>query len=465
MTDETVPPPPPSGWRRLGRGQRRFVLAVVLAGFVAAASVVGASAVRSPAQVAAERRPPTATITSSLVERRALETTVLARGTARAATVVEGPVPSGVVGGPGPIITLRPVAVGSEVTPGKLVVEVSGRPVIVVVGPGSLYRDIRPGDVGRDVEAVQGALAALGYPGGDGPGRYGARTQAAVEKLYRSLGYPVVRTDPAGDEALRAAETAAADAQRRLEDLLAGRGDPAADPSAVQARIDRAAQDRDQARQRVAEQRARVGVTVPYGEILLVPELPARLSMVGADVGRKVTGPVVAVASGALRIEARVRPSDVGQVKMGARARIRHDGDQVAVGSVTAIGEVAAAPAAEPAAGQAPGGGGRGTAAESRFAPVVITTDAPVDPVVLGRDLAVTLVTATTADPVLAVPQTAIVTRSDGTTYVARLDGPGPPTDVKVSVGASAGGMLEVAPVEGGLAEGDRVVTSMENRG
>lgn len=100
----------------------------------------------------------------------------------------ESGVPGAPQGAERVVVTAVTVAPGDTLTPGRLLAEVSGRPVFALPRDIPLYRDIAPGDVGKDVEALQQVLLDLGHGGGR-PGTFDEGTQAALGRLYRDAGY------------------------------------------------------------------------------------------------------------------------------------------------------------------------------------------------------------------------------------------------------------------------------------
>lgn len=86
------------------------------------------------------------------------------------------------------VVTHVAVNPGDTVRSGSLLGRVSGRPVILLQMPFTLYRDIRVGDSGDDVRALQQSLAALGLYRGVADGKYEALTARSVEALYQRVG-------------------------------------------------------------------------------------------------------------------------------------------------------------------------------------------------------------------------------------------------------------------------------------
>ena len=198
---------------RLGR-RRRWWWLLAAAAVVAATAVtwVVATRVQSPEQAVSNAAPPEASWVTAMVERRVLTQTLITRGDVTPEVSASLRVPVSVVGDP--VITDLAVAAGDEVTEGQRVIEVSGRPVFVLVGDVPAYRSLRPGMTGADVAQLQAALSRLGCPITDASGVYGPDTKACVGRFYMEAGY----------EALPSSETEAADlaaAGKAVDDALA----------------------------------------------------------------------------------------------------------------------------------------------------------------------------------------------------------------------------------------------------
>ncbi|HZI36861.1 MAG TPA: hypothetical protein VFF24_01045, partial [Acidimicrobiia bacterium] len=74
----------------------------------------------------------------------------------------------------------------------------------------------------------------------------------------------------------------------------------------------------------------------------------------------------------------------------------------------------------------------------------------------------VTIPVSSTGGAVLAVPAAALSATADGSTIVQVEEDDGALRTVTVEPGLAAGGLVEVTPVEGQLAEGDLVVVGLE---
>ncbi|MGW1770030.1 peptidoglycan-binding protein, partial [Streptomyces sp. NPDC002073] len=217
----------------LTRG-RRVVLGVVAgAALMTVGGLLATALVTSPAQLAADAGPPAQDALLATVERRVLAETVVMRGTVVAdQSVAIAPQPAGPGAGGAAVVTRLPLRPGDPVRAGRVLAEVSGRPVIALHGALPVYRDLRPGAEGADVGQLQRALRQLGHGvGDDRPGVFGPGTKAALAALYRALGYPVAPAVADGGEAVRAAREAVRSAQWALEDALdAARPQPPENP-------------------------------------------------------------------------------------------------------------------------------------------------------------------------------------------------------------------------------------------
>lgn len=196
--------------------RRTTTLAIGLAAVVAAAGGgwYAGSQIKSPAQVAAEAEPPPPSRITVPVEMRTLGRDIIIRGDVRfdqpaAITLAD---PPAVLGGAS-IVTLAPDE-GTDLTEGSLVIEVSGRPILVLQGDLPMFRSIRPGDEGDDVLQLEEALARLGFDPGAVDGAYSGDTATAVDAWYRSLGYEPIGPNEQEQAELDAAKSSVDGAAR-----------------------------------------------------------------------------------------------------------------------------------------------------------------------------------------------------------------------------------------------------------
>lgn len=206
---------------------RRAILAVVAAVAVLSAGIgwVAGQRIKSPAEIAAEQEPPEPSLITVPVERRVLSQNVVVRGTVRSSDAAEISVSSL----ESTIITRLVKTAGEEVDEGDVVIEVAGRPLIVLQGELPVFRNLIPTLEGPDVRQLEAALDRLGYDSGEIDGTYTASTAEAVADLYRDLGYSPVDEGESLQAAARAAretvvaqQVVLADARKALADAQSG---------------------------------------------------------------------------------------------------------------------------------------------------------------------------------------------------------------------------------------------------
>jgi HlyD family secretion protein len=412
-------------------GLRPLLLVTGGALLVSLLSVGASTLVTSPAQVAAEAAAPGPTLLTAVVEKRVLRDTVLVRGTVvaeRSVTVT----PAGARDGAEPVVTAVRTRAGATVTPGQVLLEVSGRPLISLQGAIPAYRDLRPGSRGKDVRQLQAALAALGHDSGADDGVFGAATKRAVADLYADLGYEPATTGDEDERALRAARATVRQAELDLARSRAGARTRASDATREAAQDAGAvAAALTAARAELEELEKRTGVMVPVGEVVFLPTIPARVDRVNGAVGSAVAAPLVVLSVGRPVVRATLAPADAALVKAGQRADIVAE----ALG-VTVAGRVIS------------------VSADGRLA---VAGTRPLDPRMIGQDVRLTVESATTGRSVLVVPLAAVSATADGGTRVVRIAAGDAQQSVPVVVGASGDGYAEVRPTSGRLAAGDRV--------
>ena len=383
-----------------------------------------------------------------------------------------------------------------------MVLEVTGRPVLVLPGELPVYRSLRVGVSGPDVVQLKHALEGLGIdPGDPASDTYDAATAAGVEALFARAGYappPAPEgSDDMVDEAERAVDQAAADlaaaraaletarsgpaesvrveagnlvreAERQLAAAREG-GDPlsvasAADalelarvqreeavavpaPTAEQQAVESAEHLRESAREALAEAREEIVTGLPAGEVVYLPSLPRRVDEVSVRRGGLVEGAVLQVSGATLEVVASASTSDAELLEVGMPAVLQVPGGE----------EVAAAVAAVEAAGAGGGGDGVGAGAEegaqetgdpagsgapsSGRAVVTLTPEALTEEqltALQGQNVRVTVPVSSTGGEVLAVPVAALTA------------GPGGESRVEVSTGDAGG--TELVTVTTGLA-------------
>ncbi len=211
---------------------RRGVLLAGLIGVAVAAALVGVffgSRIRSPAEVAAEARPPEPSNITVEVTLQVLSADVITRGD----VVYDEPVQISLSGAfaetTTALVVTQSVEVDTELDEGDVAVAVTGRPVFLLRGEIPMYRDLRPGAEGEDVLQIEQALERLGFFDGPANETWDAATGAAIEAWYADAGYQPngpsaedVQLLAAARDRVRSAEASVADAEAALVDAQAG---------------------------------------------------------------------------------------------------------------------------------------------------------------------------------------------------------------------------------------------------
>jgi peptidoglycan hydrolase-like protein with peptidoglycan-binding domain len=265
---------------------------VILAGIGWAAG----SQIRSPAQTAADAAPPKPSLISVPVERRALASEVLGRGTVRFGAPQSVVLPASSLK-LGTIVVSRAPRRGARLAEGMIVMAVSGRPVFVFRGAVPMYRDLGPGDEGQDVRQLEQALVRSGLAPGTVDGHYDGATAAAVAAFYRGNEQVPFGVTSAQAERLSTAEaTAAASREALLQTQVVLR---TAQRGATRAEINQAQLDMTAADEAVAAARAAIALAKDRAREALAS---ARVDAATAD--EAVPTARVAIAAASERIGA-----------------------------------------------------------------------------------------------------------------------------------------------------------------
>lgn len=259
----------------------------------------------------------------------------------------------------------------------------------------------------------------------------------------------------AGADAVAAAEEASGSAQAALDAF-----EEPVDSAAEQAAVDRAEAHAVEAERALADLDAASGATVPLGEFVFVPSLPATIDELNAVVGETADAssetatedgatqssgatPLLVLSSAGMQVDVAVNPSDRGVLQAGMAVELLDElSGQTVNGELESIGDELE--------GSADGTG-------QSFTAVVTSEDIPEE--WSGRNVRVTFTAAATDGEVLAVPLAAVSTGAAGHVRVEVVRENGTADQVEVSAGLSADGFVAVTPDENGaLVEGDGVV-------
>ncbi|MEO6703676.1 MAG: peptidoglycan-binding protein [Jatrophihabitantaceae bacterium] len=436
------------------RRRRNYLIAVAAgATLLAIGGLIGALWVRSPAQQAADTRPPSPTVLSAAVVRQVVASTVVLRGTVSAGNEYQVN-PTGATPGGQPIITAAALPAGHQVIAGQVLVEVSGRPVIALAGSIPAYRDLKPGAHGRDVRQLQTALQSLGYSTDPDPAAsFGAGTKSALTQLYGARGYDVPTTD--GGASVQAAQHALDTAQRSLDDLLRSAPPTGAASAGNQASaVANARAELAAAQARYDQAQSTNGPMLPLAEVEFLPSFPAYVAASNAGLGTAAKAPMLTLSTGSPVVIGRLDPAAQGLVRTGMPVAI--DAETTGFTDTGRLNSIGAAVTAGAGSDSSGGTGGQQDAAS--YLPASITPTKPLSAALIGQDVRLTITAAATKGPVLAVPESAITTSADGRTFVVVLDGDRRQTRVPVTAGISGAGLVSVTALSGGLAAGDQVV-------
>jgi hypothetical protein len=200
----------------------------------------------SPADVAARAAAPVASRIVAPVEFRVLRSTLFTRGTVRFGSPKPVTLPGSASKTGSQIVTAPPVK-GAVLKEGGKIADVSGRPVVALIGAVPMYRDIRPNDSGDDVLALKASLNRLGFAAGSGP-VFDEVAERAVSVWMRSIGYEPFGATPAQLDRVKLATDAvrkSADQVRSAREALStGTALPTADKTLAANEAVSAARDR-----------------------------------------------------------------------------------------------------------------------------------------------------------------------------------------------------------------------------
>ena len=290
---------------------------------------------------------------------------------------------------------------------------------------------------------------------------------AQAQEAYTQAEGQLVVTEQARATAIASADAAIDTARGQLEiaEAQLAEATAAADTARLQEAVGSAETALADAQAELAALETSAGTRISPGEVVFAPVLPATLTESFLALGATVNGPVGVLATTDTLVRARVARADAGLVAVGADVEIEiRDAGITMPGTVLSVGE----PQQQPGDGLEgrPGGG----TTSGRMEVVV----APAPGAELGNYMffgaRVRVPIDATDGEVLVVPVAALTVGPDETSQVevervaATDDTPAETELIAVTVGLTANGLAEVAPIESGtLEEGDRVVIGVDN--
>ena len=170
------------------RGLGVIVVLVAVAAAAGAGWVAG-QRVKSPAQVAYETEPPIPSLITAEVALTELAADVIVRADVGYDDPASLRLGGRLGGAPAVELVTSAPERGAGLIEGSVAIEISGRPVFLLVGEIPVFRDLRPKAAGPDVLQLEEALARLGYFSGDPDEEWDLATGAAVAAWYEAAGY------------------------------------------------------------------------------------------------------------------------------------------------------------------------------------------------------------------------------------------------------------------------------------
>ncbi len=536
-----------------------------LIGVVVVAAGIGwffGSQIRSPAEAAAEAEPPPASNITVEVVSEELSADVVTRGDVVYDEPVQVTLSGSFANQPERLIVTQAVEAGVDLDEGDVVVEVVGRPVMLLVGEIPMYRDLRPGSSGDDVLQLEEALSRMGLLDGAADQTWDEATGAAVTAWYEQAGYRPNGLSEEDEATLRAArdrvrsgEGAVADAIAAVNESSQGAGrsailaaegevdaardalnlakldrtwaneDAAAavqqaetdlaaaqtaleqaqtanppltpeemaqleadltlaettwstatrnvdrvaaeqnslvaqaenrlevasaslselrrgtDTSAIRRQVTAAQDELNRAREDRAELESELGTWLPAGEVVFLDRLPVRVDQVSVARGSEITGSFVTVTGSIVTMQAAVSEADANLVEVGMAVQIENpEGDTSIPGTISLVAE-------RP---------GTNNVAVDRVYIEIEPEEIPQE--LVGQNVRVVIPVSSTGGEVLAVPAAALYSTADGSIRLEVEESDGTLRTVTVETGLAAGGLVEITPIDGDLAEGDLVV-------
>jgi membrane fusion protein, multidrug efflux system len=220
--------------------------------------------------------------------------------------------------------------VGSTVKRGRPLFKIDEQPIVVLYGSLPLYRTLRAGVEGRDVQELERSLAALGYAGLAVDDTYTSATTEAVRGWQADLGQPPTGTVEPGQVVLTRGPVRIARHAARVGERIGGRSDEGGGPvlsyTGTSRRVTVALEVADSA---LAVRGRTVTVKVPGRRTVR-----GKIARVGA-----VARAQAATADGDATPDEGSTPASAGSAASDARIEVT-----VTVADQTALGPLAAAP-------------------------------------------------------------------------------------------------------------------------
>jgi multidrug efflux pump subunit AcrA (membrane-fusion protein) len=228
-------------------------------------------------------------------------------------------------------------------------------------------------------------------------------------------------------------------AQATLADLQRG-----VDTSAMRRQIDAAREEVGAAREELAALEAELGTWLPAGELVFLKAMPVRVDQVAVARGSVMDGAFITVSGSELALRSSVGERDAPRVEVGMEVEIENPETGGVIPGVIGF--------------KADRAGTDGVQPDRIYLEI---TPSELPPEIIGTNVRVTIPVSSTGGEVLAVPAAALSATAAGDT-ILQVEEDSTLRTVTVEPGLAAGGLVEVTPIEGDLAEGDWVVVGRE---
>lgn len=237
------------------------------------------------------------------------------------------------------------------------------------------------------------------------------------------------------------------DAETNLAIAVASRREALAPPIGGTGIADAQAELAD-ANQALADLDAQIGTSIPTNELIFLPQLPRVVQQVFVETGDIPQGSAMTVTGSGVVIRSSISAADRPLITEGVEGVM--DDANLGISVPVRVAFVADSPG-----GQNVGEGRFGV----RLEPI---GELPED--AINQNLRVTVPFQSTDGAVLAVPVAALSASADGSSrvQVERADGSVDVVVVRTGLLARALGLVEIEPIDGDLAAGDRVVVGRD---
>jgi hypothetical protein len=262
-----------------------------------------------------------------------------------------------------------------------------------------------------------------------------AEATAALEQAQ----FDVERTAVEQEALVAAAGDRITVAEASLSDLRRG-----VDTSAIRRQIDAANEEVSVARDELAALESELGTWLPAGEVVFLKAMPVRVDQVAVARGSVIEGAFITVSGSELALRSSVNERDAPRVEVGMEVEIENPETGGVIPGVVGF--------------KADRAGTDGVQPDRVYLEI---TPAELPPEIIGTNVRVTIPVSSTGGEVLAVPAAALSATATGDT-ILQVEEEAVLRTVTVEPGLAAGGLVEVTPIDGELAEGDWVVVGRE---